>query len=76
LYKRGANRAGQTTHDDADRRLRHSQPFRRPSDVLLLEDGHGDGEVRTDQTKPFNILIKHIKKFIGLINTWCANLEP
>ena len=43
--------------------------------MLLLEDGYGDGELGSDHPKPFNILIKHIREFIGLINSWCANLE-
>jgi hypothetical protein len=37
--------------------------------VLLLNDGDGDREVGTDQAEPIIILIKHIRKSIGLINS-------
>jgi hypothetical protein len=59
-------------HDSADGRLRYTQPFCRAPHVLLLEDRHGDGELRTDRSQPFNIWIKHIRKFIGLINAECG----
>ena len=69
LHQRSADRIGQATHHDADRRLRHSQPLRGSSHVLLLNDGDGDREVGTDQAEPIIILIKHIRKSIGLINS-------
>jgi 2,3-dimethylmalate lyase len=75
LHQRGADGVGESTHDDADRRLWHAESLRRTAHVLLLEDGYGDGELGSDHPKPFNILIKHIREFIGLINSWCANLE-
>ena len=50
----------------------HPEPFCRAPHVLLLQDSHRDGELRSDQPQPFNIWIKHIRKFIGLINAGCG----
>jgi hypothetical protein len=71
-HERGADRIGEAMHDGADGRLRHPKPFCRAAHVLLLQDSHRDGELRTDQPQPFNIWIKHIRKFIGLINAGCG----
>ena len=48
------------------------EPFCRAPNVLLLQDRHGDGELRTDDSQPFNIWIKHIRNPIGLINAGCG----
>ena len=72
LHQRGADRVGEAMHDGADGRLRHPQPFCRAPHVLLLQDRHGDDELRTDDSQPFNIWIKHIRKPIGLINAGCG----
>lgn len=54
--------------------------FRGAAYVLFLEDGHRDGEFRGDEAQPVNILIKHLRKFIGLINRRAiaafSRLEP
>jgi 2-methylisocitrate lyase-like PEP mutase family enzyme len=71
-HERGADRVGEAMHDGADGWLRHAQPFCRAPHVLLLQDRHGDGELRTDYAQPFNIWIKHIRKSIGLINGGCG----
>jgi len=36
-------------HDGADGGLRHPEPFRGAAHVLLLQDRHGDDELRSDQ---------------------------
>jgi len=66
LHQRCADGDAEPAHDNADRRLRYSQPFGGATDMLLLQNSHGDGELRADQLQPFTILINHLKKFIGL----------
>ncbi|MGO9032900.1 hypothetical protein [Mycobacterium sp.] len=72
LHQRCADGDAEPAHDNADRRLRYSQPFGGATDMLLLQNSHGDGELRADQLQPFTILINHLKKFIGLIDIACG----
>ena len=43
--------------------------------MLLLQNSDRDGQLGRNDPQPFNILIKYIRKFIGLINDECGIVE-